>query len=280
MLTNFITNISPKATPVLNRLRRVKASGVTHDFQTDSLTTAAENKQIEGEDYSYTAIVPTTRLTNTCQIMAKTFIVSGTADAVDLAGRKEETAYRLVKAGQELATDMEWGILQNTAVATGNATTARTFKGIAGWITTNTTAKASADIAQVDIDETLSDIWTAGNQGSFMTVCHSWNKRKIAGFTTGVTKNIDAEDKRLVYSVDVYEAPIGGLIEVVADHFVPTSSVFILDPDLWAVAYLRPVKTEELAKTGDARKHALNVEFTMESRAENGNGSLTGTSTS
>lgn len=279
-LTDFITNISPYKTPVLNRLRRTTATGVTHDFQTDVLEAAEANAVVEGNDAVFTAISPTTRLTNTCQIMAEYFLVSGTADAVSLAGRKNETAYQLVKKGRKLATDMEYGILQNTAVVAGNSTTARTFKGMAGWITTNTIAAAAADVTQLNIDESLSDIWTAGNEGNFMLVCGAWNKREIAGFTTGVTKNLDADDKRLVYSVDVYEAPIGGMVEVVSDHFITASTIFILDPDLWAVAYLRPVKTKELAPSGDARKHMMLVEFTLESKQEAGNASITGTSTS
>lgn len=279
-LTDFITNISPTETPVLTRIRKVKASAVTHDFQTDELAAAASNAVVEGNDATFPALTATTRLTNTCQIMAKYLIVSGTQDVVNKAGRKSETSYQLGKKGAELARDMEYGILQNSAVVSGNSTTARQFKGIAGWITTNTTAKASADVAQTDLDDAMSDIWNEGGAGPKMLVCHSHNKKTISGFTTGVTKNLDADDKRLVYSVDVYEPPIGGVMTIVPDHFISTSSIFILNPELWSVAYLRRLRVEPLAKTGDATKKQLLVEFTIESRQEKGNAAITGTSTS
>ena len=278
-LTDLITNISPTKTPVLSRLKSNAAKGVTHDFQTDELAAAATNAVVEGNDATFPALTPTTRLTNTCQIMAKYLIVSGTQDVVSKAGRKSELAYQVGKKSKELARDMEYGLLQNAAVVTGNSTTARQFKGIAGWITTNSTALASADVTQANVDDAMSDIWNEGGEGKLL-VCHSHNKKTIAGFTTGVTKNLDADDKRLVYSVDVYEPPIGGVVTVVPDHFISTSVIDILDPDLWCLSYLRRTRIEPLAKTGDATKRQMLVEFTLESRQEKGNAELTGTSTS
>ncbi len=279
-LTDIITNISPYDNPILSRLRGVKATGITHDYQTDALMPVdTSNATIEGDDTSFPAVTPTVRLSNTCQIMSKALIVSGTQETISKAGRKSELGYQLSMRSRELGNDMEYGILNNTAVVSGNATTARQFIGIAGSITTNTTAKASADIVQTDIDNAMSDVWIEGGKPKII-VCHAWNKRQIAGFTTGVTKNLNAADKRLVHSVDVYEPPIGGVVTVVPSHFISTSTVNVLDPELWAVAYLRRTFVKKLSATGDAMKRLMLVEFTIEARQEKGNAELTGTSTS
>jgi hypothetical protein len=44
--------------------------------------------------------------------------------------------------------------------------------------------------------------------------------------------------------------------------------VLILDLEMWAVAFLRPIMQLELAKTGDAEKRALIGEYTLVSRNE------------
>jgi hypothetical protein len=257
----------------------VTATAVTHDFQTDALADAAANAVVEGNDATFPALTPTTRLTNTCQIMAKYLMVSGTQDVVNKAGRKRELAYQLMKKSKELARDMEYGVLRNAAVETGNFTTARTFKGMAGWITTNETDKSAAALTQPDIDAAMQTTWTEGGEPSLL-VCHGFNKRKIAGFVTSVTRNIEGSSNKLVNNIDVYEAPVGGMLTVVPDHFIATDDVFIIDPDLWALAYLRRARVEKLAKTGDAAKRQIIVEFTVESRQEKGNASIINTTTS
>jgi len=45
-------------------------------------------------------------------------------------------------------------------------------------------------------------------------------------------------------------------------------SAFIIDPDMLAVAYLRPFQTIELAKTGDSEKTQLLAELTLEVKNE------------
>lgn len=99
---DIIFDISPEDTPFLSVCKRTKAGQTYHQWQTDSLTAAAANKQIEGLDSTFATLSPTTVLGNYCQISSKTVNISATYDVVRKYGRKSETAYQLMKAGKEL----------------------------------------------------------------------------------------------------------------------------------------------------------------------------------
>jgi len=55
---------------------------------------------------------------------------------------------------------------------------------------------------------------------------------------------------------------------------------WILQNDMWALAYLRPFTTNKLAKTGDSERSQLLVEFTLESRNEAASGIVADLTTS
>jgi hypothetical protein len=61
-----------------------------------------------------------------------------------------------------------------------------------------------------------------------------------------------------------------GVHTVVADRFSRDRDCHVLTTDLWAVSYLRPMNTIDLAKTGDAEKAAIVVEYALEARNEAG----------
>jgi len=99
---DVINDISPMETPLYTMCVRKKADATNKQWQTDSLASASSNKQVEGDDASFTTAAPTTMLSNRLQILRKTVIVSGTADAVRKYGRAEEKAYQIAKRGKEL----------------------------------------------------------------------------------------------------------------------------------------------------------------------------------
>lgn len=272
-----ITMISPTKTPFTNLSGRAKATNTLHEWQTDELAAAADNKHIEGDETTFSAPTATTRLNNQTQIFKKSVIVTGTARAIKTAGRKDELAYQIMKITKEIARDVEFSLMQKTAAVAGNDTTARELKGVAGFITTNQTDKAAAAIVQADIEKTSQDVWTAGGDPGHI-MCGAFNKRQISGFVTGVTKNLDAKDKKLMHNVDVFETDFG-IMQVIPNRFQLADDVYELDMSLWKIAVLRSLRIEELAKTGDADKRHMLTELTLECLQEKGNGSIINTTT-
>ena len=142
-LSDIIYNISPTDTPFLSSIGKTKATNTSYQWQTDTLTAVAANAKVEGASISYPTLTSSTKLTNYTQISSKACQVSGTDDAVNLAGRNTEIAYQVAKAAKELKRDMENALLSNVAAAAGDATTARALGGVVTWMTSNVSAGTS-----------------------------------------------------------------------------------------------------------------------------------------
>ena len=137
-LSDVIYNISPTDTPFLSSAAKVKASAVLHEWQTDSLAAAStSNAVIEGDEATLDAVTATTRLSNSCQIMDKTVVITGTQEVVDKAGRASELAYQIAKKSKELKRDLEAQLTTNNAEVTGSATAAREMGSLRAWVATN-----------------------------------------------------------------------------------------------------------------------------------------------
>jgi len=117
-LTDVIYRITPTLTPVLNMAAKTKATNTLHEWQTQDLAAAASNAQAEGDNLTAKVVTPTVRLNNKTQIAAKAVIVSGTQQAMNQAGRKDEMGYQLSMASLEIKRDMEFGLTQNNVTAT------------------------------------------------------------------------------------------------------------------------------------------------------------------
>ena len=293
-LSDLIYSISPTETPFMSGIGKEKATAVLHEWQTDSLASAVSNNaQIEGDEIGFSAPSATTRVNNRTQISRKSVIVSGTLDSVSKAGRNNELAYQISKASKELKRDMESSLCANNSPVVGSDTAARELAGLAGWIQTNNDAGsggANGQVSSVDVPGTartdgtqraftesqlknvIKKCWDEGGDPS-MIMLGSFNKQVLSGFTGGSTRFDPAENKRLVAAVDVYESDFGSMT-VVPNRFSRSRDCFVLQPDMWATAFLRDFSLMDLAKTGDATKQALLAEYTLVSKNEKASGAV------
>ncbi len=298
-LSDMIYRISPTDTPFMSGSEKAKATAVNHEWQTQALAAAAANAQLEGDDPTSGAITPTVRLGNVCQISYKVAQVSGTAQAVDHAGRDNELAYQEMLKGLELKRDMEFNLVgTNQAKNTGSTTVARTFASVLSWIKTNTDCNtasagtaganpAAADGTGTRTDATnliaftenrlkgvLGSIWTQGGKPSKI-MTGQFNKQVFSTFTGRASPIEEAKSKKIVASVDAYDSDFGEL-KVVANRFQRARDVLVLEDDKWAVAYLngRKLVSLVLAKTGDSDKREILSEYTLEARNEASSGGI------
>jgi hypothetical protein len=283
-LTDAIYRISPTQTPVLNMASKAKATSTLHEWQTQDLAAAAANAQAEGDNASAKVVTPTVRLQNRTQISTKTVIVSGTQQAMNPAGRKDELAYQLALASAELKRDMEYGFTQNDV----SATSPRQSRGLRGWIvdnvnnnggtlanyTSNTgyTPGTQRAFTEAQVKDVLQKIYTAGGEPDTIMVAPT-AKQTFSSFTGNATRFDKSEDAKLYASVDFYVSDFGTL-QAVPNRFQAARDVFLLQSDKLAIAYLRPFQTVELAKTGDAEQRELIVEYAMECRAPKAHGAV------
>ena len=289
-LTDVIYNISPTDCPFMQSVGRSKASNTLHEWQTDSLASAdGSNAHIDGDDATGTAITATTRETNRCQISRKVVVISGSAEATDKAGRKSEMAYNVAKKMKELKRDMETILTGKQEAVTGNATTARKTRAVESWIVTNkghgtggatSSAGAVTDGTQRSGTEALlkpvlQSIFTSGGEPTTIVVGPS-NKQTFSGFSGIATQyrdNRKVGPVQILASADIYVSDFGELA-IVPNRFSRDRTAHIIQPDMWSVAYLRPVKKEKLSKTGDSDKIMLIAEYCLEARNEASSGKL------
>lgn len=284
-LTDIIYRISPTTTPILSRSAKTKATNTLHEWQTQDLASAVSNNaQAEGDDASAKTVTPTVRLTNRTQISTKTVIVSGTQQAMNPAGRKDELAYQLSLASLELKRDMETSACQLDVTATAP----RQSRGLRGWVVDNvnnnggTLASYTSNtgystgtlrsFTESQVKDVLQKQFTAGGEPDFLMLPPAL-KQTFSGFTGNATRMDKSEDAKLYASIDYYVSDFGTL-EAVPNRFMATRDVFSLQSDKLAIAYLRPFQTVEIAKTGDAEKRELIVEWTMECRAPKAHGAI------
>lgn len=280
-LTNLVVMVSPEKTPLWSGLEKVQAKGTYHEWQTDALTAATTNYQIEGADFSFAIPDARSRTGAYTQIFTKTLEVSGTQQEVDIAGVENEFSYQMKKRMKEMATDIEKALFTGTGNS-GASGTARHLKGIFGWISTNSetgSGGGSETLTEAMFNDLLQTIYDAGGSPD-TAYCNSFQKRKISAFATSNTRYQEPGTVGRLYNfVSAYESDFG-VIEVKLDQFCDTDKVAILDSSLWRVAILRGIKSVDVATVGDSKRGALVGELTLEAGNEKGSGEIIQLSTS
>jgi len=282
-LSNIITNIAPEDVPYMSNIGRESISNSLFEWQTDTLSAAAANKQIEGDDVSsFDAVTATVRLQNYAQISRKTIILSNTEEVVNKAGRRSELAYQIAKRGSELRRDQEFTLLNGAVAAAGSTSTARGTASLGAFIKTNvdmqtngtnpsyTTLPNSArtdgtvrTFTETILKNVIQKVWTAGGTPKIL-MCGPVNKQRVSGFA-GIASsrfNINGGEKpaTLIGAVDIYVSDFGN-VSVIANRFQRERDAWVLDPEYAKMVVLRPYQSLDLATTGDATKKMLLIEF-------------------
>jgi len=283
---------------------KVSASAVLHEWLGDSLAAPGSNINIEGDDATFATIANPARYTNHCQIVKKTFLISGTQEVVAKAGRKKESGRQAVKKMREAKNDLEYAIARNQAATVGSATVGRSLGSIESWIgdatasstvagqvilATSTASATTAPLAsgapaaptdgtttgaltEATLRLALEGAWQEGGDADSIVVA-SAAKNAINDFTGVATRNVDVArgaQASITGAADFYVSNFG-THKVVLHRHVRASVALCLDTSLWAIASLRPWTMEKLAKTGDAEKWQILCEKTLVSRNYKGN---------
>ena len=283
-LSNVIYNVSPEETPLLSSIAKVKASSTLHEWMTDSLRDSAVNAHIEGDDTVAEARTATTRLQNSTQIFKNAVVTSGTDDVVDNAGRGKEMSYQIVKVGQEQKLDMEAALMANQARVAGNSTTARKMAGLGAFVKTNVTnvgtgganpagdgSNARTDgtatvFSQADFDSAMQGIWAEGGKPDCV-ILSAFQMDKALGFVGNNNQRSTGASGKVENLLNVYVTPWGS-VEFIPARENRSRDVWIVEKDKLALAQLRPMKSQALAKTGDNEKRQVVGECTLVVRNE------------
>jgi hypothetical protein len=293
---DLIAMITPEETPLSSMIGKQKVEGVHPEWSTDSLAApVTTNAQVEGDEFTFSAVTATNRVGNYTQIFRKSFIVSDTQEVVSKAGPKSDLGRQRAKTGVELKKDVEASILSNTAsVAGATNTTARKLGGLASWLATNTDRGATASnggfssgtgltvaagngtqraFTKTILDNIIQQAYqSGGNPTAF--ICSPYAKTVFSTFMSN--SNVAAfrtamkgKEQGTIYgAADQYVSDFG-VIDIVPNRVmaavgaVSARNGFLVDPDMLALGTLRAIKEVEPAKTGDATKKVLLTELTL-----------------
>ena len=287
-LSNVIYNIDPTATPFMSAIGSKNITNVVFDWQTENLPTPSGTGQLEGFELSRSASTATTRESNVAQISSRDATVSGSQDASDPAGKKQELAHQMALMSKALKRDMEVALCQNTAKNAGNATTARQTRSFEAWITTNKSrgtggADGSASAAATDaatgnrraltealLKGVLQSMVTNGAEPK-MAIAGPVNKGVISGFTGRANTRQNVSADTVSASISVYASDFGEL-QIVPSNRSRDRSLLLVDPEYAKVAYLRNFQTMDIAKIGDADTKMILAEYGLEMSNEAAHG--------
>lgn len=292
-LENIIYTVEPDKTPFIASIGKEKATGRFHEWQTQMLATPAANAQLEGNDYTAAASVQPVRVGNFCQISAKSWSVSRTADVVDKAGRDKESAREEVRRMMELRRDMELTALSNVASNNESGGTPRRTAGALAWLTTNTSRGAGGSsggfnagivaaatygtqraFSEQLVNATMQNLFNASGEGAgkrynaIMSAPHKQAWGRFQGVSQ-VMNTASGKGLPTVYAgVEVYASDFGTVALLPHAYMPGGRDVFIYDPAMWAVGTLDGFKTVELARTGDSIRKLTTNEWSLVCRNE------------
>lgn len=293
-LADRIWMITPEKTPFLSLIGRKGVKSVHPEWQTDTLATpVTTNNQPEGNDWSYDAITPTVRIGNYTQISEKSFLVSRTQENTDKAGRKSELARETAKKSTELKIDVEVTALANQAssAGTGNGATNRTSAGLRAWLTTNDDLGAGGSsgsfstgiqsaatngtqraLTKALLDSVILNTANAGGEPEVIMLSN-YNKQVFSRFlddadVVPLRKELKGGQATIVGAADTYLSDFGTLtvvpnVQMTRAGAAVARNVFVIDPGMVTLGVFDDIQVHKPAKTGDAEKRVLNIEWTL-----------------
>jgi hypothetical protein len=296
-LADKIYQITPEETPFLSLIGRKPVASVHPEWQIDTLGAIdTANNQPEGNDWTYDAVSPTSRVGNYTQISDKKIIISRTQDATSKAGRKSELAREVAKKGVELRTDMEVITLSNQAstAGTGNGATNRKLGGMRAWLSSNDDLGATGSSGGFNTSTSVVDAATNGTQRAFTkaildsVILSTYNAGgnpntlMVSPYVKTVfSRFMDDADvvplrsavkgksqATIIAAADMYQSDFG-LIAVVPNRQMARAgatiarNAFLVDPKMVSLGVFDDIQLVKPAKTGDAEKRVLVTEYTL-----------------
>jgi len=267
-LLDVLTNLSPTETQLVSGLGSSEAKQIRHEWLIDTLNAVKDNAQLEGAAITYHDTTDPTRLYNYTQIFKQGFKVSDTERASNQAAFEDRYVYEQTKALKMLKNDMEYALMRGS-LASGQTNVARRLRGVKASLSL-ITQQSGISMTEIMLNDYFQNVWDDTATEVNAVYGDMYMKRKISGFTGGATKQVQVTDKRLINSVDVYEADAARLVKLFAHRYVSISGddtlhgIVGINEELFKVAYLRKPTTKEAVDGGDYTGGNIVAELTLE----------------
>lgn len=275
-LSDILTTIDPKSTPVTSLCGQSKAKSTFHEWPVDNLDAPAADGVLESADVDSFADKSENlaRLGNYVQIFRRTFGITNLQAAVDGVGPKT-VAESEAKAMLELKRDMEFAICSANDRQAGTGAVPYKMRGLGDWIDsagpsdvpaeyrTPSASIITSTITEGGLNDVLGSIFTkSGEMANLTMVCNVALRKLVANFLRASSGSVwqafsvtqPTESKKITLSVSLVETDFG-VIKVVNGNpaCMPTATTnvgYILDPKYLSYASLIPMGSTRLENKG------------------------------
>jgi hypothetical protein len=304
-LDPVIWDLFPMDTYFQNNIDKTDVGQPQHQWTFDTLAAAANNKQVQGDDASYTTAVTAFRVSNYTQIARKAIILTDTLTASETVGQSP-MGREVMKQMKQYKRDVEFDLLGRQGSSAGATNTAAASGGVLAWIwgqgatatsssgpgntiqpattTTGTTpayassvvigqtdgTTAASSITYTDVESAAELAWLDGGEPDTI-ICSNGQKKVVDAFTSRATRTADigATDKLSIQGTVNILVTSFGTFKVVMSRYIPRNCLVVLQMDKWAMGQLRAPKVVDMAKSGDATKKLIVGEYTLIARNPN-----------
>jgi hypothetical protein len=155
----------------------------------------------------------------------------------------------------------------STAVTISTSTVATTPSAASGIPTTALTDGTANTLTVTALNLALQGAWSNGGNPS-VVLSTAKNKALIDAFTSIATRFVDVDastQSPIIGAANVYVSDFGRHT-IVLHRYMRDVNVLCLDPNYWALAFLRRPMARELARTGDGTKYQIITEATLVAR--------------
>lgn len=298
-LDSVIWDLFPMDTYFQNNIDKETVGQPQHQWVFDTIAAAANNKQIQGDQFTYSTAVTATRVSNYTQIARKAITVSETLIASNTVGGNA-MGREVMKKMKEFKRDVEFDLLGRQGSSAGATNSAAASGGVLAWIwgqgaaipgntiaatssagttpsyassavagqTDGTTAASS--ITYTDVENAAELAWLDGGEPDTI-LCSNGQKKVVDAFTSRATRTADISDTdklTIQGSVNLLVTSFG-TFKVVMSRYIPRNCLVLLQMDKWAMGQLRPTKVMEPAQTADAKNKVIIGEYTLIARNPN-----------
>jgi hypothetical protein len=304
-LENFIYMISPVETPFMSNCAKTTASAVFTSGRPKRLPLPLRPTR------RLKATTPPTPPSCLLCVWATTARSRSTPSVCRVrsspspaAGIKDEMAHQLVVFGKRMKRDMESQLTQNKASNAGGAGSARISglaRGVAGVQLDHPRLRRLAVELGLPVGHRpgpggqlgAGDFDGSEREGDYPRLLDGrwspdtimvgpFNKTKarvLRAFLRLKPRPRPRASRHDRGAADAYVSDFGKLM-IVPNRFQRDRTLFVLDFDYWAIAYLRKFQQKDLAKTGDSDRKQILSEYTLVSRQEAASGKVTDLTTS
>ncbi|MEG8098813.1 DUF5309 domain-containing protein [Candidatus Liberibacter brunswickensis] len=296
-LSDVVSRITPEDTPIYSMIKKGNTNSIHPEWVVDDLDSPGINAQLEGDEYSFESITAPERIGSYTQIMRKSWIISGTQEAVDDAGYILKYKEQKLKKALEIRKDVEFAIVSSqgsqkksprkmgslsswikTNASRGNGGSSGGYDNVTG-ITKNPKDGQQRSFSKQLLDEVMQEGYQNGANFRHIIVSpfvksefvRFMSDPNVASFRYAASGK--SNNNTIVATADIYDGPFGKVMvhpnRVMASNSETARNAFLIDPNTLEFLWLRKIHEDKnISKNGDANKGILIGEGTIKVKNE------------